>query len=526
MGKSVYVSLQKMMDPSSEVFCVNPPTDLIREFKSIGIRVNGFELKAGRNPGFGWLLMIKSDLTNLLDVEGLTLKISDGVQTVEIDRLTIVDTWANHPKLTDQSLILVKISDSRIMAVQMPSRVGYPPFPAHASIGLQPGAATDWSNGIGTYWDTSNVRLAYSSVTKTLIDFPTVLLRDVHYDIAGIDDKDDAWRKLNDILDLCCHQVYKDYTGFSIQAVKNHSATNITLSAEIDALATEKRNDLTADKVDRPYGTRHLFRKCSKDFSYETYRNDPYFAINTTASSDYFSNTYITIPVYNLYIPDDSNATTYLSDLQSLAQKLSQLYYDAFSAHELLDAEYFGVHKFIPSGNAVSIEFYHDEVGYVTKVRSVDMGEWVFPKVPRVYYPFQKQYMIQGPVGGIPPRYLNKLGKATCTVVKQNQDAVPNNADDDFIYIPVNPDQIVVFNWTSAPACATGNRYGIASWVNDNFYVIAEDCGDEGDVVAPLSINSTFGDFASPIETVSGGLTTTQTLSYIGTVTGTGTGGT
>jgi hypothetical protein len=340
-------------------------------------------------------------------------------------------------------------------------------------------------------------------------------------------EKDDSdWHKVNDILDLCSHQVYKEYSGFSIKAVKNYSSVNQSLDLSIDNMAIEKRRDLTRDKVERPYSIKHQYRKISKDYSYEEYSNDPYVVTNNTTSSSYYANTSRTVPVYNIYIPSDANAAAYLTDLQNLSLKLSQLYYDAFDSHEILDAEYFGVHRFEPGGDAVSIEFYHDVIGYVTKVRSVDMGEWVFPTIPRVYYEHKKYYMVQAPANGIPPRYLNKLGKATCTVVKQNQDSVPNNADDDFIYIPVNPDQVVVYNWTSAPVCATGNRYGIAGWVNDNLYIIAEDCGDEGNVTAPLSISSTFGDFVSPIDTLSGGLTTTQTLSYIGTVTGTGIGGT
>ena len=525
MGKAVYVSLQKMLDPSSEVFCINPPVELIRALKELNIRINGFELKAGRNPGFGYLLMQKSDLANLVDVEGLTLKISDGIETVEIDRLTILDTWANHPKLTEQSLILVKISDLRTMALHLPTRLSTPLFPTHASIsgGFTP--VTTWAQGIEGYWNASNIRLSYSGVNTTQVDFPTVILRDVHYDVSGLDREDSDWHKLNDILDLCCHQVYKDYSGFSIKAVKNYSLVNQSLDLSIDNLAVEKRRDLTLDKVERPYSIRHQYRKISKDYSYEEYRNDPYIITNNITSSLYYTGTSRTVPVYNIYIPSDVNAATYLTDLQNLSQKLSQLYYDAYDSHEILDAEYFGVHRFEPGGDAVSIEFYHDEVGYVTKVRSIDMGEWVFPSIPRVHYQHKKYYMIQAPAGGIPARYMNKLGKATCSIVQQNQDAVPFTTDDDYIFVPVTPSTITVYNWTLAAVCANGSRYGIAGWVNDNYYVIAEDCGDDGGVVAPLSISTTFGDYISPIDVVSGGLSTTQSFSYIGAGTGTGTGG-
>jgi hypothetical protein len=503
MGKTVYVSL-------SGKYCVNPTNDLIRELKSSGIRINGFELKAGRNPGYGYLLMIKEDLPDILDVENLVLKISDGNETVEIDGIVIADTWANHPKLTDQSLILVKIADSRIMAVQMPTRLANDPFPPHVSIPQPAGVVASWTDGIGAYWDNSNVRTPYSAVSKISADFPTVLLRDVHFDVQDTD-----WQKLNDVLDLCCHQVYKDYTGYSIKAVKNHSSVNTGIDLNQDTLAIEKRHDLTYDKVERPYQTNHIFRKWSNNFNID-FRSSPQVVTNTTSSLNYFSNTDITIPVYNIYVPEDPNAATYLTDLQSLAQKLSQLYYDAFDAHELLDAEYFGVHKFIPSGSAVSIEFYHDEVGYVTKVRSVDMGEWVFPKVPRLYYQTTTVRMVKAPAGGIPGRVGTLLGGATCDVYRQN--TTSQQIEDSGV-------DIKVYNWTTTAACTKGDRYGMAAWCNNGWHIIAEDCNDTGSTQPPVTGGGTVKTPTDPISPQFNSVVTSGTFSQVRYTSGTGTGG-
>ena len=111
----------------------------------------------------------------------------------------------------------------------------------------------------------------------------------------------------------------------------------------------------------------------------------------------------------------------------------------------------------------------------------------------------QNQLMIKAPSTGIPGRYQNKLGKATCQVVEQNQDQAAGTADDDYIYLPTFPEEVTVYNWTKSTVCTEGDRYGIAVWVNDNWYIVAEDCADDGGVVSPLSVSGSFGEFANPL---------------------------
>jgi hypothetical protein len=40
-------------------------------------------------------------------------------------------------------------------------------------------------------------------------------------------------------------------------------------------------------------------------------------------------------------------------------------------------------------------------------------------------------------------------------------------------------------NWTTSAVCVNGDRYGIAAWCNGGWYIIAEDCNDEGSTVSP-----------------------------------------
>jgi hypothetical protein len=177
---SAYV---KLAYSGGEKFCVNPTVELIQSLAALGIKANSFELKAGRYPGHGWLLFVKEDITDLLDKEDLVLTITDGVETVQIDGLLIADTFANHPRLSDQSLILAKIVDTRAIAIQMKTRLSKDPFPPHEALPPPTGVVNTWEAGIGVYWDNTNIRTSYSAVSKANADFPDILLRDVNMDI-------------------------------------------------------------------------------------------------------------------------------------------------------------------------------------------------------------------------------------------------------------------------------------------------------------------------------------------------------
>ena len=96
--------------------------------------------------------------------------------------------------------------------------------------------------------------------------------------------------------------------------------------------------------------------------------------------------------------------------------------------------------------------------------------------------------LIKAPEGGIPGRVGTLLGGVICdvwseaTVTQQIQDS---------------GNDIKVYNWTTSAACVNGDRFGIAGWVNGGWYIIAEDCNDEGSTVEPgtgSGSGSTVGD--------------------------------
>jgi hypothetical protein len=60
---------------------------------------------------------------------------------------------------------------------------------------------------------------------------------------------------------------------------------------------------------------------------------------------------------------------------------------------------------------------------------------------------------------------------------------------------------IKVMNWTTSAVCVNGDRYGIAAWINGGWYVIAEDCNDEGVTVTPASLATGGGTVGDAIDT-------------------------
>lgn len=83
---------------------------------------------------------------------------------------------------------------------------------------------------------------------------------------------------------------------------------------------------------------------------------------------------------------------------------------------------------------------------------------------------------IKAPSGGIPGRVGTLLGGATCDVF------VESTTNEQLVDSGEN---IKVKNWSSRVVCASGDRYGVAGWLNNAWYIIAEDCGDEGSTVQP-----------------------------------------
>lgn len=90
------------------------------------------------------------------------------------------------------------------------------------------------------------------------------------------------------------------------------------------------------------------------------------------------------------------------------------------------------------------------------------------------------QVLIKAPSGGIPQRVGTLLGSATCDVYAASSSGV----------ISDTTENITVWNWGTTAACANGDRYGWAEYRHPIWYVVSEDCGDEGgQVSASLSLS-------------------------------------
>lgn len=94
--------------------------------------------------------------------------------------------------------------------------------------------------------------------------------------------------------------------------------------------------------------------------------------------------------------------------------------------------------------------------------------------------------MFTAPSGGIPGRTGTKMGSATCNVIET----------DSVGQLTTSGSTITVYNWARFAACANGDRYGVAGWVNAAWVVVAEDCTDDGSNIQPQSLSATGGVFS------------------------------
>jgi len=122
---------------------------------------------------------------------------------------------------------------------------------------------------------------------------------------------------------------------------------------------------------------------------------------------------------------------------------------------------------------------------------------------------------VKAPSGGIPGRVGTLLGYANCTIWTEASSTKQ---------IQASTDTITVFNWTTSPVCVNGDRYGIAAWCNSAWYIIAEDCNDEGSTILPGTGSGTLKALSDFTETTIYPATGTSGY-YDMRFTGTGTGG-
>ena len=108
----------------------------------------------------------------------------------------------------------------------------------------------------------------------------------------------------------------------------------------------------------------------------------------------------------------------------------------------------------------------------------------VWHQPPRMVTKGRSLKLIKAPSGGIPGRVGTLLGGVICDVWKEA--ATTQQIED-------SGTDIKVMNWTTSAVCANGDRFGIAAWINGGWYVIAEDCNDEGSTLEPGTRSSASG---------------------------------
>lgn len=102
---------------------------------------------------------------------------------------------------------------------------------------------------------------------------------------------------------------------------------------------------------------------------------------------------------------------------------------------------------------------------------------------------------IKAPSGGIPGRVGGLLGTADCDVFQKSSSTVT-----------LTGRSVPVFNFGTGAACASGDRHGIAGWCNGAWYVISEDCDDDGSQIIAGSFTATPTEPADAIDTETGGI--------------------
>lgn len=112
-------------------------------------------------------------------------------------------------------------------------------------------------------------------------------------------------------------------------------------------------------------------------------------------------------------------------------------------------------------------------------------------KVPRTVAVSQPLKLIKAPANGIPGRVGTLLGFAECDVWKES--LTTEQIED-------STKNITVYNWTTSAVCKNGDRFGIAGWCNGAWYIISEDCNDEGSTIQPASTSGTVTTPTDPLQ--------------------------
>ena len=358
------------------VGCINPlqyvesSPKILSALRATGLKFNGFEFKGGSEPGYAHLLLLQRDLTTAV-TESITntIVITDGLTTVTANNLLFVKSRNLFPRSNENGLVIATFADTRFLSNNWKESDTTDPFPVHDFINTEGDTfESTWADAIDDYWDKSNIQFASGSLVDANASYPTNLIKDVNTAFG-----DSYWETLNQIMDAIAHRIYKTASGFEII---HHGYTNSVNTAKATAFTNNliaKTNNLSADYVRIPESIDVKFPKISSN------QLDDYHTINRTystygGSSNTISGTKKEVYLWNLYDPNDPDASTHLTYITSLANDVADLHFEAYDNHKLNDAVYFGVIDFSPGPDCDLISYYQDlnTFAYQTLVRSID----------------------------------------------------------------------------------------------------------------------------------------------------------
>lgn len=93
-----------------------------------------------------------------------------------------------------------------------------------------------------------------------------------------------------------------------------------------------------------------------------------------------------------------------------------------------------------------------------------------------------KRILFKAASGGISGRVGAILGSGTCELL-----SIANSNK----LISLSGCTTTVYNWATAAACSSGERYGVGLKINNSWVVVAEDCKDTGNTIQSLSTTTT-----------------------------------
>ena len=458
------------------VSCIIPTSnaDLQETVIQSGLHVNGFKNPGGRNYGMGNFLLLKSDIPAIESATDISVTITDGHETVTIDKLLLADTVRFAPTDNSGDVLLATLVDYRFLSQKMPQRLDVDPFPPHVKYKDEDFLADEIfvetnQEGILAYWDNSNTTIDSGEVDISEADFPSILFRDVLTPNTG-----SSWNQLNDILDLMSHQVYLREGGYAI--VKNSFDTSenslIVDSTDNKERLMSKRYSDAGQLTFLPKKVNVRYRKLDCDFLNQCLEVE-----KTYGGSEFTIASLIKdLNCYNMFDEEHEDADAYEMELNTLATELSNLYFGSFVNDQLYNAVYFGVVAFIPGPDCHILEYYHDATDniYKTLIKSIELKDISFPEIitdlELLYHDYScgRSRLFKAPFGGIPARQGLNPGVAECTLLKRKIDVNE---------IVLTETMFDVYNWASQVVCAEGERFGISDL--DSFgtwWVEAEEC--------------------------------------------------